>query len=164
MKFDNWISFENIAKIQISVKSDKNNGYFIWVLYMKPNKYFSLYLTHFLSKWETFHTKVVWKIKTYILCSPFFFENRTVYEIMWKYSVEWSRPQMTIWRMPFECWIPKATNTYSGCVILIAFSSTTTVALTRLKLRCTDFASLVRHEDHNHTHRHVDRLTLKSPN
>ena len=90
----------------------------------------------------------------------FFFENRTVYEIMWKYSVEWSRPQMTIWRMPFECWIPKATNTYSGCVILIAFSCTS-VALTRLKLRCTDFASLVRHEDHNHTHRHVDRLMTR---
>jgi hypothetical protein len=28
---------------------------------------------------------------------------------------------MTIWRMHFECWIPKATNTHSGFVILIAF-------------------------------------------
>jgi hypothetical protein len=29
----------------------------------------------------------------------FFFENRTVYEIMWKNIVEWGRPQMTVWRM-----------------------------------------------------------------
>jgi len=28
---------------------------------------------------------------------------------------------MTIWRMRVVCWIPKATNTHSGCVILIAF-------------------------------------------
>ena len=30
-------------------------------------------------------------------------------------------PQMTIRRMRIACWIPKATNTHSGCVILIAF-------------------------------------------
>ena len=29
---------------------------------------------------------------------------------------------MTIWRMRFECWIHTATNTHSGCVILIVFS------------------------------------------
>jgi hypothetical protein len=28
---------------------------------------------------------------------------------------------MTIWRMCIECWIPKATNTHSKYVILIAF-------------------------------------------
>jgi len=27
---------------------------------------------------------------------------------------------MTIWRMRITCWIPKATNKNSGCVILIA--------------------------------------------
>jgi len=35
--------------------------------------------------------------------------------------VEPDRPQMTIWCMRIACWIPKATNTYSECVILIAF-------------------------------------------
>jgi hypothetical protein len=34
--------------------------------------------------------------------------------------VELGTPQMTIWRMRDACWIPKATNTHSGCVILIA--------------------------------------------
>jgi hypothetical protein len=27
---------------------------------------------------------------------------------------------MTIWRMLIACWIPRATNTHSGCLILIA--------------------------------------------
>jgi len=35
--------------------------------------------------------------------------------------VEPDRPQMTVWCMRIECWIPKATNTHSECVILIAF-------------------------------------------
>jgi len=51
----------------------------------------------------------------------FFFENRVVYEIMWEKIVERGRPQVTIWRMRIGCWIPKATNTHSGWVILIAF-------------------------------------------
>ena len=49
-----------------------------------------------------------------------FFENLAVYE-MWENIVEQGRPQMTIWRMRIACWITKATNTHTGCVILIAF-------------------------------------------
>ena len=62
------------------------------------------------------------KIKTHILCSVtfFFFENRTVYEIMWKNIVEWDRPQMTIWRMHIAYWIREATNTHSEYAITIA--------------------------------------------
>ena len=40
---------------------------------------------------------------------------------MWKNIVEPARPQMTIWRMRIACWIPKATDTHSEHVILIAF-------------------------------------------
>ena len=40
---------------------------------------------------------------------------------MWKYTVEPDRPKKTIWRMRIICWIPKATNTHSEYVILIAF-------------------------------------------
>jgi len=43
------------------------------------------------------------------------------YEIMWKNIVEPDRLQMTIWRTRIACWIPKAINTHSQCVILIAF-------------------------------------------
>ena len=40
---------------------------------------------------------------------------------MWKNTAEQDRPQMTIWPMHIACWIPKATNAHTGCVILIAF-------------------------------------------
>jgi len=41
----------------------------------------------------------------------FSFENRALYEIMWKNIVEWGGPQVAIWRMRVACWIPKATDT-----------------------------------------------------
>jgi hypothetical protein len=40
---------------------------------------------------------------------------------MWENTVEPGRPQLTIWRMRIARWIPKATNTLSEYVILIAF-------------------------------------------
>jgi hypothetical protein len=40
---------------------------------------------------------------------------------MWKNVKELVRPQMTIWRMRIACCVPRATNTHTGCVILIAF-------------------------------------------
>jgi hypothetical protein len=58
-----------------------------------------------------FQTKVAEKIRTHIFCSLTVFENRTVYEIMWKNIVAGSRPQMKIWRMHIACWMPKVTNT-----------------------------------------------------
>jgi len=48
-------------------------------------------------------------------------KNLDIYEIMWKNMVQPGRPQMTIWRMRFASQIPKATDTHSGYVILIAF-------------------------------------------
>jgi len=68
-----------------------------------------------------FKTKVVEIMKTHILCSITSFENRTVYEIMWKNMLEPDRPQMTIRRMRIACWIPMATDTHSEDVTLIAF-------------------------------------------
>ena len=69
-----------------------------------------------------YHTKGVEKIETRFMFNDFFFENRTDYEVMWKNFVERDRLQVTIWRMRIAWWIPKATNTHSGCVIIIAFS------------------------------------------
>jgi hypothetical protein len=50
-----------------------------------------------------------------------FFENRAVYEIKWQNIVQPDRPQMTTWRTRIACCIPKATNTHTEYVILIAF-------------------------------------------
>jgi hypothetical protein len=67
-------------------------------------------------------TEVVEKIKTRFMFTSFFLESRAVYELMWQNKVEWGRPQMTMWRMRIACWIPKAANTQSKHIILIAFS------------------------------------------
>jgi hypothetical protein len=54
-------------------------------------------LDKFYSKWEMFQTKFVEKIKTHIMFNNlFFFENRAVYEIMWKSMVEPDKPEITI--------------------------------------------------------------------
>ena len=60
-----------------------------------------------------FQTKFVEKIEAHFVFSNFFFENRDVYEIMWKNITERSRPQMTNLHMRIACWIPKATNTHT---------------------------------------------------
>ena len=73
-----------------------------------------------------FQIKVAEEIKTHILCSvtppPPPPENRHVYEIMWKTVVEPERPQMTIRRMRFVCWITKGTdricNTLLKCYVV----------------------------------------------
>jgi len=64
-------------------------------------------------------TKFVEKIKTHILYSITWFENRAVFEMKWQNIVEPERPQMPIWRMRVTFWIPKATNTHSEYVIII---------------------------------------------
>ena len=68
-----------------------------------------------------FWTKVVDKVRTHILCSVTFFDNRAVCEIMWKNIIEPGRLQMTIWCMHIAWWIPMATNTRSEYVILMGF-------------------------------------------
>ena len=40
---------------------------------------------------------------------------------MWKNMAVLGRLQMTIWRIPIACWVPKATNSHSKYAILIAF-------------------------------------------
>ena len=46
-----------------------------------------------------------------------FFENRAVYEKIRKNILEMGRPQKTIWRKRFACFIPKATNIQTEYVV-----------------------------------------------
>jgi hypothetical protein len=61
------------------------------------------------------------------------FENRVIYEIMWKNIVEQDRPQV-IYSKRIAYWIPKATNTHSEYVILNCFYTATVVARTFLNI------------------------------
>jgi hypothetical protein len=66
---------------------------------------------------------VLEKIETHFIFNNFLFLflNRAVYELCGKNIVEPGRLQTTIWRMRIARWTPKATNTHSLYVILIAF-------------------------------------------
>jgi len=63
------------VKIQISLRYDNNNEHFAW----RP-KYIYEYVTEFFLEREMFRTKVVEKIKTPILYSVNFSENRAIYD------------------------------------------------------------------------------------
>jgi len=98
------------------------------VLHMKTNIHFWLYLSQFFLEWKIFKTKVVEKITTHFISSITFPpENRGVYEIMRKNSVDPDRLQMTVWLARIACWITKATNTHSEYVIIIGFPTATMV-------------------------------------
>jgi hypothetical protein len=58
---------------------------------------------------------------THFNFNDFFFKNRVVYEITWKNILDPDRPKMTIWRMRIACWIPKALDTHTQYVTIIAF-------------------------------------------
>ena len=80
---------------------------------MKTDIDFLSYLAHLLLELEMFQTKIVEKLETHFVFSNFFFfENRAVFEIMWKNVVQQGRPQMTVWRMRFACWMTKAADTH----------------------------------------------------
>jgi hypothetical protein len=82
---------------------------------------FSINRLSFLLRVRNVSDEIVEKIETHILWSvTFFFESRSVYEVMWKNVVEWGRPQMTISCVRVACWVPKSTNTHSEYLILIA--------------------------------------------
>ena len=61
---------------------------------------------------------VVQNIKTPILCSViFYFENRVLYEILWKNILQSDKPRKTIWRT--ASWVLKATNVHLEYIMLI---------------------------------------------
>ena len=82
-----------------------------------------------------FETKLVEKIKTHFMFNNFLSESWAVYEISERilYSRQ-ATDDNIIRRMRIAYWIPKATNTHSEYVTLIAFFTTTMVARTRLNV------------------------------
>ena len=89
-----FLSFflKSVEKIQVSLKSDNNNGYFTW----RPAHFVSC-LAQLFSEWEKFQAKILEKIKTHFLCSVnnFFSENRAFYEMKWNNILAPDRSQMT---------------------------------------------------------------------
>jgi hypothetical protein len=88
---------------------------------MKTNKYFFLVSHSVLLRMKNISDMLQRTSKYTFYVQNLFFENRAVYEIMWKYIVERGWSQMTIWRMRIACCIPKNTNTHSEYLMLIVF-------------------------------------------
>jgi len=82
---------------------------------------FCSHLAEFFLEWEMLKENLYKKSKHIYVNPPPppTPENRVVYEIMWKNIVE---PGNVIGRMRIACWIPKATNTHSEYVTLVAFT------------------------------------------
>ena len=73
---------------------------------MKTDVHLSSQLAEFFWEWEMFRTNTVEKIKTRILCSVTFSENRAVYEVMWEKNIvqpDVARDENIIWRLRFAC-------------------------------------------------------------
>jgi len=89
---------------------------------VKLNKHFWSYLARFFLEWDKFQNRR--ENQNTILRSITIFLFRKLYRLwdnVGKKIVQPSGPQMTIRRILIACWIPKATNTHSQYVILIAF-------------------------------------------
>jgi len=91
-----------VAKIKVSLKSDKNNVYFTW----RPIYLFIISRSFLLRMRNVSDKSCRENQNTHFVFCNFFFGNRAVYEKMWKNTVERGRPRMTIWRMRIACWIP----------------------------------------------------------
>ena len=76
------------------------------------------YLPHFFLELKMLETRFVEKLEIHILCSITSFRELCCFNIMWENIVERGRPHLTIWRMRIAYWIPRVTNTHSGCVML----------------------------------------------
>ena len=103
------IKFEYFSKIcpenSSFIKTDNSNGYFTW----RPKYIMAiscsalLRIRHASDKNFRGNQNILWLVT--------FSENRAVYEIMWKHMLQPERPQMTVRRMRFACWITKVTDT-----------------------------------------------------
>jgi hypothetical protein len=140
---------KSLQKIQVSLKSGKNNGYFTW----RPVHVFYHVSLSFSQNTKSLsfsqNTKCLNKScrdnqNTLFMFSNFLPpENRAMYEIMWKNTVQPDRLQMTIWRERIACWIAKTTNTQSEYVVIIAFLLQQRLQERASVLRCTYTACLV---------------------
>jgi hypothetical protein len=86
-----------------------------------------------------FQTKFVEEVKTHILFSVTFF---CIPCLLWDKVEKCCRAGQTIWRMRIACWIPKATDTHSEYVILIAFPLQQWLHIRTSMLRYTQIACL----------------------
>jgi len=94
--------------IKVSLKSDKNNGYFTWrPIYIFDHSCFvPLTVRNVSGKRCRRNQNTPFTSSNSHPPSP----HRALYEIKWKNIVDPGRPQTKIWCLGIACWIPKAIN------------------------------------------------------
>jgi len=103
LKGSSWdLMFEylsKVQKIQVSLKLDKNSGYFTWhqYTYLIISRSVLLIMKYVSDKGCREYQK------THFRFNNFFPDDRASYVIMWKSIVQPDRPQMTIRRMRIAC-------------------------------------------------------------
>jgi hypothetical protein len=115
-----WGDFQEIWHLKNFSKFCRDNSSVIKigqecrVLYMKTYVHFLIISRSFLLRMRNVSDKSCRETQnTLFVFSNLFFENRAVYEKMWKNYAETGRSQMTIWRMRIACWISEATNSHT---------------------------------------------------
>ena len=112
-----YVFQKSVEKYQVLLKSDHYDGYSTWrpmcvFNHISPS-YFKTRNTADKSCWENQNT--------HFMFNNFFPKIASFYKTKWKHTVEPDGPQTTIWHMHIACSKPKATDTHSDHVIIIAF-------------------------------------------
>jgi hypothetical protein len=71
------------------------------------------YLDELFLDWEMFQTTFFGRNQHTFYVQQLFPENRAVYGIIWENMAKPDRPQITIRRMRFACWVTKAIDIYT---------------------------------------------------
>ena len=115
--FGIWVFFKNLSgKIQVSLKSDKNNRYFMWRHTLTISCWILLRMVNFPDK------SCRENQSTHFMFNNFVSKNCTIYETIWNNMVESDKPSVTIQPVCIACWVSKATGTHSECELLNRFS------------------------------------------
>jgi len=113
---------KSVENVQVTLKSDKNKGFF------NEDQYtFLIICRSYLLTLNSGLDKSCKKITLYVQ-KLFFFENHAVYEIMSKNVIESGMTQITIWCISIACWIPKATKLTLKICNSYSFSTAAVIA------------------------------------
>jgi hypothetical protein len=116
MKFDILIFRKYSDKIEVSLKSDKNNGYFTW----RPITFLIISRSFLLRMRNIWDKSCRENPNTHFVFNNFFFRKSFgLWANVGKY-IRAGQTKMTIRRMHIACRIRKATNTHSEYVMLVA--------------------------------------------
>jgi hypothetical protein len=120
---------KSVEKIQVSLKSDKNNKYFTWRQYtcLIISRWILLILRNVLDKISRENKKI------HLMFSNIFRKSCRLWDSV-NNRAEPESPQMTIWRMRKAFLIHKATDTHWEYVIVFSFPLQQYVARTRLNV------------------------------